>query len=242
MKAWARWLVGAVLAVSGAAWGADMKELRLEYFNRLNRFEEGRGSLERVFESGQAAARAVLEESIRRAEAAKEHGTLPLKPQESWLPGFRVSVEEAYVAVPDTRFFRDLARKRGTPVDKELFELFHRTYWGDALWRVYMIQQTDVSGCYVFDHPDLVDLYRNWTRFWATHPRAYTQLVEREVKFLEDMVAQRTCACGDRASVETGLERFLKSFPRSPVAPDVRARLERVRAGTSDFRFRCTSG
>lgn len=55
-------------------------------------------------------------------------------------------------------------------------------------------------------------------------------------------MARSTCACGDRESVEAGLERFLKSFPRSPVAPAVRARLEQVRAGTSDFRFRCQPG
>ena len=243
MKGWTRWLVAGVLALSGAAWAEDARALRLEYFRRLNRFEQDRaGSLERVFESGRVAARAVLEAATRQAEAPRTDGGSRPPPENTYLPGFRIGFEEAYIAEPDSRFFLELARRRGTPLDREFFELFHRTYLGEAPWRVYMLQQTDVSGCYVFDHPELVDLYRDWTRFWATHPRAYTALVNREVQALEDMLARSTCACGDQASVETGLERFLKSFPRSPVAPDVRARLERVRAGTSDLRFRCTSG
>lgn len=232
----------AALLLAGAAWGADAEGLRRDYLRALRRLEEGQGgSLERVFESGRAAARAVLEAAIRQAEAPRtDGGSAP--PVDVRLPGFHIGFEEAYVSEPDTRFFVDLARRRGTAVDREFFELFHRTFQGDAPWRVYMLQQTDVTGCYILDHPDLTDLYRGWTRLWATHPKAYTDLVGREVKSLEDAVARSTCACGDRAQVEAGLSAFLKSFPRSPVAPEVRARLERVRAGTGDLRFNCTSG
>ncbi|MCY1019381.1 hypothetical protein [Pyxidicoccus sp. MSG2] len=225
MRARATGLLGAVLlAVAGPAWGAGAEDARADYLRTLERFEQGVGfSLERVFDSGLAAARALRE--------GREGPPAPL-------PGFLVNDEDVLDLRPDPRFFLALAKRRGTDVDREFFSLLGRTYAYDGVSRLYHAP----GGCDAFDHPELEPLYRNWTRFWATHPRAYTEAVDQEVAALEDTVARSTCACGDRESVEAGLERFLKSFPRSPVAPDVRARLEQVRAGTSDFRFRCQPG
>ncbi|MFP2929562.1 hypothetical protein ACLESO_31060 [Pyxidicoccus sp. 3LG] len=220
---------------SGLAWGADAWELKSDYLRSLERFAQVRGvSLERVFDSGRAAASGVLREA-----ATVPHERLPSLAR---LPGFFVELDETPRADPDPRFFLELARKRGTAVDQEFFTLLERTWWVDGTRRVYTVPLSDTSSCHVFDHPDVEPLYRNWTRLWATHPRAYTAWVEREIQALEDGVARSTCACGDRESVEAGLERFLKSFPRSPVAPDVRSRLERVRAGTREVRFRCQPG
>lgn len=231
------WLMGAVLlGVSGVAWGADVEGLRRDYLRALERFEHGPGvSLERVFDAGRAVARALeLEASATR----REDGAVRQVSHLQDLRGFIVSEDEAALRCsPDPRFFLELAKRRGTEVDAEFFSLLGHTFYRDGALRVYAAP----SGCHVFDHPDVESLYRNWTRFWASHPRAYTAAVDGEVKALEDMVAVSTCACGDRESVEAGLERFLKSFPRSPVAPRVRARLEQVRAGTSDFRYRCTT-
>jgi hypothetical protein len=225
VRAFATCLLGALLvAVSGPAWGEHEEHPREDYLRTLERFEQGLGfSLERVFDSGLAAARAFRE--------GRDGPPAPL-------PGFLVSDADALDLRPDPRFFLDLAKRRGTEVDQEFFSLLGRTYAHDGVSRLYHAP----GGCDAFDHPELEPLYRNWTRFWATHPRAYTEAVDREVAALEDLVARSTCACGDRESVEAGLERFLKSFPRSPVAPEVRARLEQVRAGTSDFRFRCQPG
>ena len=231
MRARVAWLVGALLAgLPGAAWGEDAGR---DYLRTLERFEQGRGvSLERVFDAGRAAA--------RELSGAGPGARMPASVVPRGL-GIRLG-EESLLVGPDPRFFLDLARRRGTAVDEEFFTLLRDTYHADGVTRRYTVPRSDVSVCHVFDHPDLESLYRNWTRFWATHPRAYADAVDREVKALEDMVAQSTCACGDRESVEAGLERFLKSFPRSPVERQVRARLERLRAGTSDFRFRCPTG
>lgn len=215
-----------VLAVvgSGTAWGGEGEDARGDYLRALERFERGWGvSLERVFEAGRAAAREA------GGQGPPSRGiTVPDAPE---LP-----------AAPDPRFFLELARRRGTAVDQEFFSLLRDTYYADGVTRRYTVPRSDVAVCHVFDHPDVESLYRNWTRFWATHPRAYTDSVNREVKALEDMMALSTCACGDRESVETGLAGFLKSFPRSPVTPLVHTRLWKVRAGTSDFRFRCPTG
>jgi hypothetical protein len=233
------WLVAVVLASSpGVAWGADAEDLRRDYLRALARLEEGRGgSLERVFESGRAAARAQVASATRRAGGADG----PVL-REVVLPGFHFGPGDALGAGPDPSFFLDLARRRGTAVDREFFTLLRDTYYRNGLTRLYTVPWTDVSVCHVFDHPDVDTLYRSWTRFWATHPRAYPEVVDQEVKALEDMMARSTCACGDRESVETGLAGFLKSFPRSPVALQVRTRLEHVRAGTGAFRYRCPTG
>jgi hypothetical protein len=218
VRARAVWL-GALLGLSGAAWGADVAALRKDYLRSLERFEQNRGvSLERVYDGAREVSRAL------EAEASPPG-----------LPGLVFSEGEALRVAPDPRFFLDLAKRRGTDVDEEFFSLLRRTYHRDAVLRVYEVP----SGCVVFGHPELEPLYRNWTRFWATHPRAYADVVDREVAAVEDAVAHGTCACDDREAVEAGLERFLKSFPHSPVVPEVRARLEQVRAGTSDVRFRC---
>lgn len=231
MRARGVWLVGAALA-GAVAWGEDAPASGRDYLRALERFEQGRGgSLERVFDQSLAVARALS------AEGGTD-GPSGVEPR-----GLSFRVGESSLAVgPDPRFFLDLARRRGTSVDEAFFTLLRDTYHADGVTRRYTVPRSDEAVCHVFDHPDLEPLYRNWTRFWATHPRAYTDAVDREVKALEDLVAESTCACGDRESVEAGLERFLKSFPRSPVVPRVRARLERLRAGTSDIRFRCPTG
>lgn len=207
--------------VPGLAWAADA---RGDYLHSLEHYEQGLGfSLEQVFDAGLAAAREVREESA---------------PPSQPLPGFLVNGDDVRDLRPDPRFFLALAKRRGTAVDQEFFSLLARTYARDGVTRLYHAP----TGCDAFDHPELEPLYRSWTRLWATSPRAYTEAVDREVAALEDVFTRSTCACGDAASVEAGLERFLKSFPRSSVAPRVRARLEQVRAGTSDFRFRCQPG
>ncbi|QSQ22484.1 hypothetical protein JY651_46465 [Pyxidicoccus parkwayensis] len=213
--------LGLVLTSLGAAEAGDARK---DYLHSLELYEQGLGfSLEHVFDSGLVAARA-LRDAPPDAPAS--------------LPGFIVGGDDARDFRPDPRFFLDLAKRRGTGVDREFFSLLGRTYARDGVTRLYH----SPTGCDAFDHPELEPLYRDWTRFWATTPRAYTVTVEREVAALEDLYSQGTCACGDSDSVQAGLERFLKSFPRSPVAPRVRARLDQVRAGTSDFRFRCQQG
>ncbi len=215
-----------LLCVAGAAWGADLDGARKDYLRALEHFEQGRGlSLERVYEAGRTVARAL--------EASGAPG-----PEWPRVPGLVISEREGFRMAPDPRYFLDLAKRRGTEVDQEFFSLLHRTYSRDGVTRVYSVP----SGCDVFGHPDLEPLYRNWTRFWATHPRAYPEVVDGEVAVLEGVVARSTCACDDGETVEASLERFLKSFPRSPVAPEVRVRLEQVRAGTSDVRFHCQPG
>ncbi|NMO16335.1 hypothetical protein HPC49_43965 [Pyxidicoccus fallax] len=239
MRTSGAWLVVAVLAgVSAVAWGADALDLRRDYLRALERLEEDRaGSLERVFEKGNAAASAL------RESAARRDGGTEWFPAHAFLRGFSNGFVEGALAMgPDPRFFRELAHQRGTAVDQEFFELFADTYFADGVTRRYTVPRSEDSVCHVFDSPDVGPLYRKWTRFWATYPRAYADAVDREIRALEDMVAVSTCACGGPESVEAGLERFLKSFPRSPVVPQVRARLERLRAGTSDFRFRCPTG
>ena len=230
------WLMLPLLVAGpGVAWGAETQDAREAYLRALERFERGWGvSLERVYDAGRAAARELVAQQDGDAGQPVLRGAPPR--------GIAVSDASSLRAAPDPRFFQDLARQRGTEVDEEFFSLLRDTYYRDGVTRQYAVPRSDVAVCHVFDHPDLVDLYRNWTRFWAMHPRAYRDVVNREVKALEDMMALSTCACGDQASVETGLSGFLKSFPRSPVTPLVHTRLWKVRAGTSDFRFRCPTG
>jgi hypothetical protein len=220
------------LAVPFTAW-AQKKEQgspRAKYHAALEKLQTGsKGKVEPVFLLGLTAAKQLQEELSQHDVDTK-------------LEGFSVSTEEVLYAVPKPGFFLALARKKGTPVDVAFFENLQRTFAQHDAWPVFIEQQTDYSGCMLYQAPELLAVYGGWTEFAAKHPKAYAAEVAKEISRIEEAMTRDGCACGKSAEVIAGFEAFLRTFPRASIATQVKSRLEALKAGKGDMRFECKSG
>ncbi|WP_224360338.1 hypothetical protein [Hyalangium versicolor] len=237
------WVVGCGLLVLMPilTWGQGAKTedlpARATYLQALNDFQQGRGSLQNLFTLGRAAAREQLE-SVIAWDAAMAAGKIPKKRFEPLLPGFHVGTAEALYVFADSNFFLELARRRGDETDRRFFELLHQTFHGSTS-RLYVESITDTTACYHLGSREFISLYRDWSRFKAGAPKAYAETASEELQTLEQTLLVATCACGTQEVVDAGFEAFLKTFPKSPIAAQARARLDRIHNHTSDIQFRC---
>jgi hypothetical protein len=242
---WLGWLLLALASL--AAWGQQPPatpsekpalSARQEYLRALERFGTGKGgTLESVFTLARAAAREQLQATLEWDEALAK-GKVPKRRFERELPGFHVGTSKALYVIADTRAFLELARQRGSAVDRRFFELLHQTFQGSPT-RVYVDQIDNVTACFQLGGREMHSLYKGWSQFQASYPNAYKEAVRDELAQLEQVYASATCACGSHEVVDAGLEAFLKAFPKSRIAPQVRSRLEKIHTKTSDIIFRC---
>jgi hypothetical protein len=157
------------------------------------------------------------------------------------LPGLVVNREEVVFVNPDADYFAKLAAARGDAADRAFFRALKATY-PDSVWPVYVDQQTDYSGCTRFGSGTLVGAYRSWSDFQRRFPARYRDPARKEIDEVTMKLAESTCACGDLASVQNELQRFLAAFPASPIGAKVTARLQAARAGRAGIRPNCASG
>jgi hypothetical protein len=154
------------------------------------------------------------------------------------LPGATIGREEIVFVRADVDYFVTLASARGDRVDRAFFAALKATR-PNSIWPVYLERQTDSSGCTRYGSLSLVDTYRAWSDFQRRSPGRYAAGVKAELEAVTHELTSATCACGDAASVELELQRFLKDFPASPIKAEVDQRLKAVRAGQSDIRMKC---
>jgi hypothetical protein len=237
------WLLVCFMGGPLTAWAQKTEQgsPRAKYHAALKKLQTGsKGEVEPVFHLGLTAAQQLQEEISQHDEAvaAGKKGA----PLDTKLEGFSVSTEEVLYAVPKPGFFLELARKKGTPVDVAFFENLQRTFAQHDAWPVFIQQQTDYSGCTLYQAPELLTVHRGWTEFAAKHPKAYAAEVAKELSRIEDAMTRDGCACGKSADVIAGFEAFLRTFPRASIATQVKSRLEALKAGKGDMRFECQSG
>jgi len=229
-----------VLILSGTIYAAadvlsTVPEAVEHYARDIDAVMESAGpvSLEPVFEEGISAAN-ILRDQLERFDAPT------YRKVQSMMVGFAVGREEVVVASPLADFFLKLARAKGTSIDRAFFEALKKTY-PNAIWPAYVEQQTDYSGCTIFDGKTLTELYGAWIAFQKSHPDQYREAARRELAGIEGALGS-TCACGGEAGVKKEFEGLLKAYPGSPVAAQVASRLQTVNNHTSTIRFYCLSG
>jgi hypothetical protein len=193
--------------------------------------QSGAVSLEPVFNEGLAAAAPLLRGQLEQMDAPTYQKV------QSLMAGFIVGRAEVILAAPDVTFFLKLAREKGMRADRAFFEVEKYTY-PDSVWPAYTNQQSDYSGCTVYDGSILTELYARWTAFRKAYPGQYRGAVQKEMGGIETALAS-TCACGGEDGVRKELESFLKTFPNSPASAMVAKRLEMLRQHASGIRFHC---
>jgi hypothetical protein len=206
-----------------------------QYAAALSAIEHTRGrqSLEELFELGIRSGprlEAILE-SLSEAE---------FKSLRDKMQGFVIERGAVITVHPSSDFFRKLARRKGTKVDREFFEIYARAEPdSNGGLPAYVERRTDESGCTRFDGPLMTRLYRGWLGFRTAHPDDYATEAQGEIDSLTTELRAGTCACGSKEQVIAALTVFVNTFPDVPIAPELRDRIERVRRGTSSIRFNC---
>lgn len=211
---------------------------RVAYLQGLQKLVNGQGgSVQSVYALAMAAAKEQLE-AVIAWDGALANGKIPKKRFERQLLGFHVGTQDALMVIPDSRFFVELARQRGNEVDRRFFALLDETFRG-GMARTYVDPITDAHACYHLGSREFISLYRGWTQFKPSAPAAYKETVNEELQGLEQAMLAATCVCGTPEVVDAGFEAFLKAFPKSPIAPQVRERLQKLHTKSSDMLFRC---
>jgi hypothetical protein len=156
------------------------------------------------------------------------------------MPGMQIVRGESDVVRPSADFFRNLARRKGTKADRAFFDIYARTEPDSSPdFPAYISAPSVNARCTRFDGPLIVALYRGWLDFRTQYPGDYITEAQGELDSMDAELSAGTCACGTQQQVAGGLEAFAKAFPDLPLTTKVRARIDRIKDGTSHIRFQC---
>ena len=230
-----------ILATSSGTSPSSMPPVRA-YLSALERLQSGQAppSVERTFRAAMAVDAALLrkkgDSTLLESLSDAEYEALTKA-----LPGIILNREEVVIAEPDPIFFQALARKYGKPADVEFFRNYLATL-PNGVFKSYVEQQTDYSGCTAFGKGELVRRYAGWLAYRSSYPHAYLNQVTEQLTAIEAEVSESTCACGSRDEVLRELRQFAARFPASPVIKSVLRRIREVQKSASPIRFNCVSG
>lgn len=195
-----------------------------EYRTALAAIEQSKTpvSLEALFNTAEAAQNALMEvtgeQAVLERLSAEAFATL-----QSQMRGLSLHREMDIYAQPLPSFFLDLARAHGLPADVAFFEQYAAT-WGPDLVPVYLKLRPQPTPCVRFGEGRIAPLYAGWLRFVTEHPNAYRESAAQNLRDLEEAVALGTCACAGADSVLSEQAAFLKTFPTTPKAAEIKAR------------------
>ncbi len=196
----------------------------------------GKQPIEPVFEAGMQAApsiQAVLPELSESQFQQVQHQ----------MQGFAVGRYETIFVRPSVGYFKNLSRKIGTKADRAFFDIYERTEPdSNGAFPAYIHQQTDESGCTLFDGKMLTDLYRGWLTFRTTYPDDYAPEAQGEIDSIETELRSGICTCENAQKTTAGLQTFVNAFPDLPITPKIKTRISQIKAGKSSFRFNCHAG
>ena len=194
-------------------------------------------TIESVLGTGRLAAELLLgEKGVLEDLSDDDYRTVVQK-----MTGFMVSRDEVVHVEPDPDFFIKLAQGHGKAHDVAFFQRYKQTI-PNGVWHAYIQQMTDFTGCVRFGSLTLVEAYTRWTAFRQQFPKQYVREVEQFLVDLDDTLVEETCACGSAEDVVKELSAFVKEQPDAEITARVRERLEKVKLGTSDIKFRCVPG
>lgn len=154
-----------------------------EYRAALADVRGGGGSVEKAYHSALAAGEAL-------SPVVEELSETELADVQREAEGLIVNTQEVILTQPLPSFFLDLAKKYGNEPDVAFFTTLVATY-PDEIWPVYLVQETDVTGC--LQREELAPAKARWLEFRAKYPNAYQADVERELKAIENAATTREC-------------------------------------------------
>lgn len=146
----------------------------------------------------------------------------------------------ANLVTPKNQFFKELAKRKGTPADVAFFEIYTRTEPDTNPGApAYIRRENGAAGCTLYDGKLMVSLYRGWLDFRTRYPDKYENEAQGEIDSLDAELASGICACGSQKETVAGLQAFVTAFPDLPAAAKLRNRIAEIGGGRSKFRFNC---
>ena len=194
-------------------------------------------SLEPLLAAAEAAQTALME--VTGDDAFLESlGDADFAALQAQLRGFSLARGYDIYAQPQAAFFLTLARAHGRPEDIAFFTLQNQTWGADGV-PVYLMLRPQPSPCVRFGEDRIAPLYRSWRGYLKAQPAAYRAAATQQVKDLEEAVALGTCACKGLDSVLNEQRGFLKAFPTTPVAQQIRARMRQLKTDPEALPVNC---
>lgn len=129
---------------------------------------------------------------------------------------------------PDGAWFAQLAERHGRAEDRAFFALY-RDFWDAENIPKYLALGRRATPCVRFGDDIIPTLYMQWGEFAQRYPQAYRGFTQQMLSDLEEAVALGVCTCTDAAAVEKELTGFVQRFPQTPVAAQVRNRLQELK-------------
>lgn len=129
---------------------------------------------------------------------------------------------------PDGHWFLQLAERLGRPADIAFFKLY-ADFWDAEQMPKYLQLGRRATPCVRFGEGIIPTLYTEWGAYAKQYPDAYTGFTQQMLRDLEEAVALGVCTCTDAEAVEKELRGFVKRFPQTPVANQVRERLQELK-------------
>lgn len=145
--------------------------------------------------------------------------------------------EEVYAQI-DGRVLLPIAEARGRPADIAFFKIY-RELWGENLYPIYLKPLRQPTPCVRFGEGIIPELYENWLGFASKYPNAYTELVHQTLQDLEETEVEGVCACGDINSVLSEQKSFLRRYPNTPRAAQIRARMHQLKTDPDKRPLHC---
>lgn len=154
------------------------------------------------------------------------------------LRGIQLSRSEEVYAQLDARVMEPIAIAHGRPADIAFFKLY-RTLWGEDLFPIYLKALPQPTPCVRLGENIIPDLYANWIAYAHQYPNAYTATVQQTIEDLEETQVEGVCACGNIDSVLSEQNAFLKRFPKTPRAAQIRARMRELKTDPDKRPLHC---
>ena len=145
--------------------------------------------------------------------------------------------DEVYAQI-DARVLLPIAEAHGRAADIAFFKLY-REMWGENLFPIYLKPLPQPTPCVRLGEGIIPELYENWLSYARKFPDAYKATVQQTITDLEETEAEGVCACGDIDSVLTEQSSFLKRYPKTPRAAQIRARMHQLKTDPDKRPLRC---
>jgi hypothetical protein len=217
----------------------EVREGVTEYLQTLEDFEDGTGSVERLWLAIPNLANALIHRDHgRQFTRLSEYDFIMLQKK---LRGVFLYRFETLHCDPDSLFFLEASRRNGTAADTGFFECYRQTH-PRGKWPIFIQPQTDLTGCIDYGSGKLVELYEQWHSFKVSYPSDYVVPVKEILDNITELLAKGTCACGSRETVEHEFQSFVNRFPRHALSIALNNRIMKLRTGVTDIRFSCHSG
>jgi hypothetical protein len=241
MRAVRNWMAAGLLIVAQAAsaqapWPAAVTD----YLTMLQRVEQTAApvSLEPLFAAVEPVRDTLMQTQDGDRAWMERLSDTDYAALQSALRGIKLSRGLDIYAQPDAGFFDALARAHGGDADRRFFRLY-RAFWDRHDFPRYLAPTAGTTLCVRFGEGIIPALYVQWSAFARKNPHAYAEFTQQTLRDLEEAVGLGVCACGDANSVVRELKGFVRRFPQTTVADQVRARLQELKETPDRHPVKC---